>query len=122
MLLLNFTHPLTVAQQNQLNTLLGADPEVRVIPVQIDQAQPLAPQVVALIDAAGLSPTAWQSTPILINPPGLSTVTALLLAELHRRIGRFPALVRIRPTPGSTPTSYEVAEIINLPDDSISAH
>jgi hypothetical protein len=114
MLLLNFAHPLTPAQQSQLITLVGVAPEVRVIPVQIDQSQPLASQVAALVDAAGLTPDAWQTTPILVNPPGLSVVTALLLAELHGRIGGFPTLLRIRPTPGSTPTTYELAELINL--------
>jgi len=38
----------------------------------------------------------------------------VLLAELHGRIGHFPSLIRLRPLPGSTPTTYEVAELINL--------
>ncbi len=37
-----------------------------------------------------------------------------LLAELHGRMGYFPAIVRIRPVVDSLPPRYEVAEIINL--------
>ena len=37
-----------------------------------------------------------------------------LLAELHGRIGHFPSLIRLRPLAGSTPTTYEVAELLNL--------
>ncbi|MFN3763696.1 MAG: CRISPR-associated protein Csx15, partial [Anaerolineae bacterium] len=37
-----------------------------------------------------------------------------LLAELHGRCGYFPAMLRVRPVPGSTPPRYEVAEIVNL--------
>lgn len=114
MLLLNFTHPLTSQQHAQLTALLGSAPEVRTIPVQIDQSQPLAPQVVAIADAAGLTPSAWQTTPLIINPPGLALVTALLLAEIHGRSGGFPTVVRIRPVVGSVPTSYEIAEVLNL--------
>ena len=37
-----------------------------------------------------------------------------LPAELHRRIGHFPSLIRLRPLAGSIPTVYEVAELLNL--------
>jgi len=114
MLLLNFTHPLTAPQYAQLTALLVAAPQVRDIPVQIDQTQPLAPQVAVLADTASLSPAEWQTIPLLVNPPGLAIVTALLLAELHGRTGYFPAIVRIRPMASSGPTTYEVAEVINL--------
>ncbi|NTU79610.1 MAG: hypothetical protein HGA45_09435 [Chloroflexales bacterium] len=114
MLLLNFAHPLTTIQREQIARLLGTIPEERDIPVQINQAQPLASQIVTLANAAGLSPTEWQTTPLVINPPGLAIVTALLLAELHGRSGGFPTMIRIRPIPERTPTTYEVAEVINL--------
>jgi hypothetical protein len=39
---------------------------------------------------------------------------AVLIAELHGRMGYFPAIVRIRPISGSTPPQFELAEIINL--------
>jgi hypothetical protein len=45
---------------------------------------------------------------------GNAPAAFVLLAELHGRIGHFPALIRLRPLPGSTPTTYEVAELINL--------
>jgi hypothetical protein len=50
----------------------------------------------------------------LVNLPALAPAAAALLAELHGRMGYFPAIVRIRPVAGSTPPAYEVAEIINL--------
>jgi hypothetical protein len=49
-----------------------------------------------------------------VNPPGLAPATAALLAELHGRMGYFPSILRLRPVSGTTPTRYEVAEIINL--------
>jgi len=69
MLLLNFTHPLTTEQVQQLTSMLGDAPDVRHIPVQIDQQQPLEAQVRALVDQVGLDPTQWQTEPIVINPP-----------------------------------------------------
>src|SRR5579885_2367605 len=114
MLILNFTHPLTSEHQAQIEALAGtAIDEIRTIPVQIEQADPLAPQISALVDAVRLSSDAWQTRPLLINPPGYAPAAFVLLAELHGRIGHFPALIRMRPKPGPVP-AYEVAELLNL--------
>ena len=115
MLIINFTHPLTESQCAQIETLAGMPiGEARTIAVQINQAETLAPQVAALVDAVGLSAEEWQTRPLLINPPGYAPAAFVLLAELHGRIGHFPALVRLRPVADSAPTRYEVAELLNL--------
>jgi hypothetical protein len=61
-----------------------------------------------------LSAEDMQTQPILINPPSLNFITALVLAELHGRMGYFPPVIRLRPVAGSLPPRYEVAEILNL--------
>ncbi len=115
MLILNFTHPLTSQQRAQIEALAHTPiEEVRTIPVQIDQAEPLEPQITAIVDAAGLSSQEWQTRLLLINPPGYAPAAFVLLAEMHGRTGHFPALIRLRPVPDSTPTIYEVVELINL--------
>ena len=115
MLILNFTHPITPEQRApQIEALANASiEEVRTIPVQIDQGEPLEPQITAIVDAVGLSSEEWQTRPLLINPPGYAPAAFVLLAELHGRIGHFPSLIRLRPKPGPV-TSYEVAELLNL--------
>jgi hypothetical protein len=115
MLILNFTHPLTLEQRAQIEALAHTSiEEVRTIPVQIDQSEPLEPQIIAIMDSVGLSSEEWQTRRLLINSPGYAPAAFVLLAELHGRIGHFPSLIRLRPLPGSTPTIYEVAELINL--------
>ena len=114
MLILNYSHPLTAEQIAQLAAMLGAEPTIRTIPVHINQQQPLAEQVVMLANVAELSPDAWQKTPLIINPPGLATAAQVLLAEIHGRVGHFPAMLRLRPVADSTPVRYEVAELVNL--------
>ena len=114
MLILNFTHPLTSEQRAQIEALAHTSiEEVRTIPVQIDQAEPLEAQIIAIVDAAGLSSEELQTRQLLINPPGYAPAAFVLLAELHGRIGHFPSLIRLRPKPGPV-TSYEVAELLNL--------
>lgn len=114
MLILNFTHPLTDEHKAQIESLAGTSIDgVRTIPVQIEQDEPLAPQIAAIIDASRVTPEEWQTRQLLINPPGYAPAAFVLLAELHGRIGHFPALIRLRPKPGSLP-SYEVAELLNL--------
>ena len=114
MLILNFTHPLTSEQKTQIETLADTHIEdVRTIPVQINQAEPLVAQIVAIVDKVGLSSEEWQTQPLLINPPGFAPAAFVLLAELHGRIGHFPTLIRLRPKEGPV-TAYEVAELLNL--------
>jgi hypothetical protein len=114
MLILNFSHPFTPEQRAQIEALAHTSiEEIRTIPVQIDQAEPLEPQITAIVDVAGLSSEEWQTRPLLINPPGYAPAAFVLLAELHGRIGHFPTLIRLRPKPGPV-TSYEVAELLNL--------
>ena len=115
MILLNFSHPLTADHLAQIEALAGAGVE-RVIEaaVQFDTAQPFVPQVQALLAQIPLTAAEWQTTPLLIVPPALNFITAVLLAELHGRMGYFPPIVRLRPVPNALPPRFEVAEIINL--------
>ncbi len=114
MLILNFTHPLINEQRAQIEALASTSiQEVRTIRVQINQEEPLEPQIISIVDATGLSSEEWQTRTLLINPPGYAPATFVLLAELHGRIGHFPSLIRLRPKPGPV-TTYEVAELLNL--------
>ncbi|GAB4444707.1 MAG: CRISPR-associated protein Csx15 [Chloroflexi bacterium OHK40] len=113
-LLLNYTHPLTPAQREQGAALLGEVPELRELATHVDRACPLVEVARELADAAGLTPEGWQTTPLVLNPPPLAPLALALIAELHGRCGGFAALLNLRPVAGSTPTRYEVAEIVNL--------
>jgi len=120
MLILNFAHPLTDEHLAQIERLTGQKPErVIVINSQIDPQQLLAPQIVAMADAARLTPEEWQTAPILVNPPALNFSAVALIAELHGRMGYFPPCIRMRPVVDEqgnrvVPPRFEVAEILNL--------
>ena len=115
MILLNFSHPLTEEQVKEIEAITGQTvAEVRHMPAQFNPQQPFVPQVEALAEACQLTPEEWQTTPLLVVPPSLNFITAVLLADLHGRMGYFPPVARLRPIEGSTPTRYEVAEVINL--------
>jgi hypothetical protein len=114
MMLLNYAHPLTPEQLDQLAARLGAPPDVRDIAVQIERERPLAEVARELAEAAGLTSPEWQITPLIVNPPGLAPLALALIAEIHGRCGHFPAILNIRPVAGAVPTRYEVAEIVNL--------
>ena len=68
----------------------------------------------ALIARVELSPQAWQTAAILVNLPSYNYISALLLAELHGRMGYFPPVIRMKPVENALPPRFEVAEIINL--------
>lgn len=115
MILLNLTHPLTPAQRQQIEALTG-QPIARQIEImpQFDEQQPFAPQVQALVAQVDLTPAQWQGEPILVALPALNFIAALVLAELHGRMGYFPPVVRTKPVPDAVPRRYEVAEILDL--------
>ena len=113
-LVLNYSHPLTPEQLARVAELCDAPVEVRDLASQVDRARPLAEVARALADAAGLDAAAWQTTPLVLNPPALAPVALALLAEMHGRAGGFPALLNVRPVAGSVPTRYEVAEVVNV--------
>ncbi|GAB4282020.1 MAG: CRISPR-associated protein Csx15 [Candidatus Promineifilaceae bacterium] len=115
MIIINFTHPITPAQQTQVESQIGRSlAAVHTIPTQLDNGRPFAQQIEALINGVPLTPDQWQTTPILINPPAYAPAVAVLLAQLHGRTGHFPTIIRIRPVPNTTPAQFEVAELINL--------
>jgi len=115
MILLNFAHPLTAEQRASVERCSGQALE-RVIEVktQLDHDQPCVAQVRQMVEAVGLSSEEWQSLPLVVNLPSLSVVAALIVAELHGRCGYFPAVLRLKPVPDTTPLQFTVAEIVNL--------
>lgn len=117
MIVVNFSHPLTVDQKERIAELAG-QPVERVIdvPVHFDEALPFAEQVPSLIAATGLTSEDWQTLPILVNPPSYAPIVATLLAYLHGMLGYFPSVLRIRPERSGSMTAFSVAEILSLQD------
>jgi hypothetical protein len=126
-IVVNFAHPITAAQKVRIAEMCagtraatgvadGTQVAVEVIdvPVQLDLQASLPPQVVALVDSVGLSPAEWQSERLIVNLPGYVPACAVLLAELHGRMGYFPSILHLRPVLGQATPVFEVAAIINL--------
>jgi hypothetical protein len=115
MILLNFGHPLTDEQLGSLREQTGQETQrVIMVRTQFEPGSPFAAQARGLVESAGLSTEEWQTTPLLVNLPSLNVIAALVLAELHGRMGYFPAVLRLRPVEGTAPPRFEVAEILNL--------
>lgn len=82
MILINFSHPITEAQHAQLSEMLAHPVSLTIdIRSQIDMAQPIAPQVRAMVDSAALTPERWQSEQIVVNLPALNHSAGLVVAE-----------------------------------------
>ncbi|NPV67101.1 MAG: hypothetical protein HPY64_08150 [Anaerolineae bacterium] len=113
--LLNLSHPLTARQIEQIEALVG-QPASAIIEarVQFDLEESFVAQVIRLLDDLNIAPERWQGEPWMLILPSLNYIAAILLAELHGRMGHFPAIVRLRPVPNALVTEYEVAEIVNL--------
>jgi hypothetical protein len=119
MLILNFSHPITKKQRQQLQEMTGEEiNEGNIIDIKahFNNEESYPEQVCALLEPLGITPEQWQTVPMMINPPSYNFAAVTLIAELHGRCGYFLPVIRIRPVPDSTPTRYEVAEIINLKD------
>lgn len=115
MIVVNFSHPLTAAQQRAIEALAAA-PIERLLETQAqfrDDA-PFALQTQRMVDGVDLSAAAWQQERIVVGLPALNVIAGALVAELHGRMGYFPTVVRLRRVAESTPPQYEVAELLDL--------
>jgi hypothetical protein len=115
MIIINFAHPLTDAQLQEIQALV----EVKITTVleisnQINPEAPLAPQIEKMLDKTGFNPQEWQTNTLLINLPSLNYSAAAVLAQLHGRMGYFPPVLRLRPLTKEIPLRYAVTEILNL--------
>jgi len=114
MILINFAHPFTQEQLDSIKRLAGETPRIISAPAQFDVSYPFPPQLDALMEKISLSSQEWQTEPIIVNLPSLSAIAALVLAELHGRMGYFPSILRISPVKDTTPTQFKVEEILDL--------
>ena len=114
MIVINFSHFLTDKQIASIEKIKGRRITTLIDQViHFDQTQPFAHQIQERLKMAPLSATDWQTKRILIVPPGHAPACAVLMAELHGRMGYFPEIIRIRPDPdGAEP--FAIAEIISL--------
>lgn len=113
--ILNLSHPLTPKQLEQIQARVGGSIDAVINPhVHFDVNQDFVPQVITLLDSLQISPERWQGEVWLVLLPSLNHITAILLAEMHGRTGKFPTMLRLRPVSTEFATEYELAEIINL--------
>ena len=115
MIILNFAHPLTDEHEAQVESLVGeAVDRVIDVPSQFAPEAAYAEQIGALVEGLGLSPTEWQTLPLLVNLPSYNYAAVTLLAHLEGRMGYLPSILRLRPVEGAAVRRFEVAEIIPL--------
>lgn len=115
--IINFGHPLTESNLEEIKRLAGCgDREVRVldVPSQVNPGEPFEPQVENMLESLGLAPEEWQTRLLLFNLPSLNCSAAVLLAMLHGRLGYFPPVLRLRPDNAGFLPRFVVAEILNL--------
>ena len=115
MILLNFSHPLSNEHISIAETLIS-DKFTSIIDIKthLDHQTSFPLQVKKLVGDIPLTSQQWQNSKILVVPPSLSIISCILLSEFHGRMGYFPAVLRVKPVPGSTPPAFQPAEVINL--------
>lgn len=113
--ILNFHHPLTKEQIQKVEKMLNK-PIAEIIPLNthLDEDRPFRPQFCELISSAKISPESLQHGEYIINLPGYAPAAAVLIAELHGRMGHFPTVIRLKKVEGSLPPVFDVEEIMNL--------
>lgn len=115
MIILNFAHPLTAAQLNQIETISGEPIDQMLdFKVQFDLSISFADQVETLANRINLDPDILQKELILVNLPSFNVIAAALVSWLEGLMGYLPSIIRISPNLDKTPTVFDVVEIVNL--------
>ena len=113
--ILNFSHPITYLQKEKIETIIQKSiNEVIELPTQLDESCSFRPQLCDLISKAKISSESLQNGEYIINLPGFSPAAAVLISELHGRMGHFPTVIRLKKVEGTTPPVYDVEEIMDL--------
>jgi hypothetical protein len=112
-ILINFARPIEDYQIAKLEELLKAkvDEVINVMGV-LDDKQPFLPQMRKMFDLIGLTPSEWQSLPIIINIHGFAPAASVVLAWIHGLRGFFPEVVRMARNEQSN--RFEVVELLQL--------
>lgn len=116
---LNFSHPITPEQEEQIRRLVG-DIEVVTVPFHLDVYRSIPDQVREIVDGIGWDRTEWESRAFIVNAPGMSIGALALIAEIAGRCGYLPAVLFLRRVDG-VPPRFEVAAIIDLEESRLSA-
>ena len=113
--ILNFSHPITETQKENIQKLLDR-PIAGIIDIQtqLDESRSFHSQVCDLIIKANIKPESLQQGDYIINLPGFTSAAAVVVGELHGRMGHFPTIIRMKKAEGSIPPVYNVEEIIDL--------
>lgn len=106
MKVINFSHPFTKAQLQEIEAQIGQF-EVVTVKSQFDYEQSFGAQVINLVDEAGLPD---DGEPLVINLPAMGSIAALAIAEIHGRTGHFPKIIRLI----QKEDGWHLAEIIDL--------
>ena len=113
--ILNFSHPITETQKENIQELLGKSiAEIIDIQTQLDESRSFHLQICDLIIKANIKPEGLQNGQYMVNLPGFAPAAAVVLGELHGRMGHFPTIIRMKKIEGSIPPVYNVEEIIDL--------
>jgi hypothetical protein len=116
MYLLNFSHPITAEQIEQIESLIKPHKIIDIITIKtaFNNDEPFQEQINTLLEQIPFSTEELASLPMLINLPAHSVIASLLIAHLHGLLGFFPAIIRLKPLTNTIPTQFVLAEIINL--------
>jgi hypothetical protein len=115
MRIVNFSHPLTERNLEEIKTLAGSEViEVINAQRQLNLDKPLEQQIEGWLEELGIAPEEWQTQPTLFNLPALNYGASVLLAMLHGRMGYFPPVLRLRPDTAGMVPRFVVTEILNL--------
>ncbi|MBE7557392.1 MAG: hypothetical protein HS126_40660 [Anaerolineales bacterium] len=116
-LVLNFSaHPLLPQQRQAIQARL-CWPKLEIIDTglgNVNEGNDFVTQVLGYIDKINLTPEQWQTACLAVVAAGYAPAWAVLLAELHGRLGYFPDMVRLRPAGTNAEEKFEVAEIVSL--------
>lgn len=113
MIVLNFSHPLTDDQLDQIARAFGVDDVNFIdIPTHFDTQTAIEPQIVKLIKENGIDKLTKDM--FVVRLPALDAGCAVLLAVFNGLFGFFPNVITFRKKPNAIAATFELWQVVDL--------
>jgi hypothetical protein len=117
MILLNYGQKLNSLTFEQFSAITGKKVAEQVmLPVEYEDHKRYIAEMERAFTKLRLTEESLKEADLVVNPPSNSQAALCVIADLFRITGKFPMIIRMRPSPFGMSIRSDIVEVIDLAD------